>query len=91
MNRYVCEYEIAVVGGDPAGLAAAITAARAGKRVILIEKNGYLGGNMTLGLPLLGFLDEQGVPCIAGFGEVSVADIRALLLRDGAILSQSRN
>ena len=69
MNRYAYEYEIAVVGGGPAGLAAAITAARAGKRVILIEKNGFLGGNMTLGLPLLGFLDEHGKPCIAGFGE----------------------
>ena len=53
-------YDVIVVGGGPAGLSAAITAARAGKRVILLEKNGFLGGNMTIGLPLLGFLDENG-------------------------------
>ena len=40
-----------------------------GKKVLLVEKNGFLGGNMTLGLPLLGFLDENGKRCIAGFGE----------------------
>lgn len=69
MNRYRYSYEIAVVGGGPAGLAAAITAARAGKRVILLEKNGFLGGNLTIGIPPLGFLDENGNQCIAGFGE----------------------
>ena len=59
MNNYSYTYDIAVIGGGPAGLAAAITAARGGKRVLLVDKNGYLGGNMTLGLPLLGFLDEH--------------------------------
>lgn len=69
INRYQYHYEIAVAGGGPAGLAAAITAARAGKRVILVEKNGFLGGNLTIGIPPLGFLDEHGNRCIAGFGE----------------------
>lgn len=32
------EYEIIVAGGGVAGVAAAVTAARAGKRVLLIEK-----------------------------------------------------
>jgi len=77
MNRYSYTCEIAVVGGGPAGLATAITAARAGKKVILIEKNGFLGGNLTLGLPLLGFLDEHGKRCIAGFGEEFVERLRA--------------
>ena len=69
MKKYNFKYEITVVGAGPAGLAAAITAARMGKSVLLVEKNGFLGGNMTLGLPLLGFLDENGKRCIAGFGE----------------------
>lgn len=44
------EYEIIVAGGGVAGVAAAVTAARAGKRVLLIEKSVKLGGLATLGL-----------------------------------------
>lgn len=39
--------EVLVVGGGPAGSSAAITAARQGVRTLLIEKNGFLGGNLT--------------------------------------------
>ena len=39
-------YDIVVVGGGPAGLTAALYALRAGKRVLIIEKNGF-GGQMT--------------------------------------------
>ncbi|GAB6181045.1 hypothetical protein JCM14036_23640 [Desulfotomaculum defluvii] len=38
--------EIAIVGGGPAGLAAANHAARAGAHVILIDRNDYLGGQL---------------------------------------------
>ena len=76
MNRYEYSYEIAVIGGGPAGLAAAITAARAGHKVVVVDKNGFLGGNLTLGLPLLGFLDEHGRPCIAGFAEELASRLR---------------
>lgn len=69
MNQYMYHYDIAVIGGGPAGLATAITAAREGKKVLLAEKNGFLGGNLTIGLPLLGFLDENGNRCISGFAE----------------------
>ena len=43
-------YEIIVAGGGVAGVAAAYTAAREGKRVLLIEKSVMLGGLATLGL-----------------------------------------
>ena len=43
-------YDIAVCGGGVAGVAAAIEAARSGKKVVLIEKATQLGGLATIGL-----------------------------------------
>ncbi|CAN7592365.1 FAD-dependent oxidoreductase [Paenibacillus sp. LjRoot56] len=40
-------YDVAVIGGGPAGVAAAVAAARAGARTILIEPTPYLGGAGT--------------------------------------------
>jgi hypothetical protein len=42
--------DVLVVGGGPAGIAAAVAAARGGARTVLIERFGYLGGNLTAGL-----------------------------------------
>ena len=44
------ETDVIVVGGGTTGPFAAISAAREGKRVVLIERFGSLGGNLTLGL-----------------------------------------
>src|SRR6202023_4185613 len=41
------EYEVAVLGGGPAGIAAAVASARAGRRTLLIERDGFLGGMGT--------------------------------------------
>lgn len=41
------EYEVAVLGGGPAGIAAAVASARAGRRTLLIERYGFLGGMGT--------------------------------------------
>ena len=58
----VLEYEllmktdVLVCGGGPAGVCAAVSAARAGAKVVLAERFGCLGGNLTLGhvSPILG-------------------------------------
>ena len=42
--------EVLVVGGGAAGLAAACTAARAGARVLLLEKYGFCGGAAVAGM-----------------------------------------
>jgi flavin-dependent dehydrogenase len=46
----VFETDLLVVGGGAAGLAAAVTAARAGLRVILLERYGFCGGAAVAGL-----------------------------------------
>jgi hypothetical protein len=52
--------DVLVVGGGPAGLGAAIGAARAGADVVLAERYGFLGGNATAALvmPLMSFHNE---------------------------------
>ena len=42
--------DVLVVGGGAAGVAAAFTAARAGARVLLLEKYGFCGGAAVAGL-----------------------------------------
>src|SRR5213075_2835235 len=41
------EYEVVVLGGGPAGIAAAVAAGRAGRSTLLIERYGFLGGMGT--------------------------------------------
>jgi hypothetical protein len=41
------EYEVVVLGGGPAGIAAAAAAGRAGRATILVERYGFLGGAGT--------------------------------------------
>ena len=50
------EADVLVVGGGPAGIMAAEAAAGDGLRVMRVESRGFLGGNLTIGLPVLGFL-----------------------------------
>lgn len=41
------EFDVVVLGGGPAGMAAAVSAARAGRTVLLLERYGFLGGMGT--------------------------------------------
>lgn len=70
------KYDVVVIGGGPGGLPAAIRASRNGAKVLLVEKNGFLGGNLTIGLPLLGYLDMDGKPVTAGFAQELVDALR---------------
>ncbi len=69
------KYDVVVIGGGPGGIPAAISASRNGAKVLLVEKNGYLGGNLTIGLPLLGYLDKDGKPVTAGIAQELVDEL----------------
>jgi thiazole biosynthesis enzyme len=66
------ESDCIIIGGGPSGLVAGRDIARAGKRVVLIERNNYLGGGfwsggylmpkITVRHPGEKILDELGVP-----------------------------
>src|SRR5919201_535706 len=43
----LAEHEVVVLGGGPAGIAAAVAAGRAGRSTILVERYGFLGGAGT--------------------------------------------
>lgn len=80
MRRYITEpsreipvrneVDILVVGGGPSGLMAAQAAASKGNRnVMLLESRGFLGGNLTIGLPILAFLGPKGNQIIKGYAQ----------------------
>jgi hypothetical protein len=47
MNK---QYDVIVLGGGPGGIGAAVAAADAGAKTLLVEKYGFLGGMATAGL-----------------------------------------
>lgn len=75
-------YDIAVIGSGCGGISAAIAAARQGCKVVIIEKNGFVGGLSASGIPFLGYLDLQKRPAVGGFATEFVDE----LVKDGAAL-----
>lgn len=70
MNKTVnLKFDVAVIGGGPGGLSAAIAAAREGSKVILVERSNALGGAAVSGLGVLGYLDSQGRKCLGGLAQ----------------------
>jgi hypothetical protein len=62
-------YEVVVIGGGPAGICAAVQAARAGAKTLLAEKTGMLGGQVTsAGVNFPGLFYERARQVIAGIG-----------------------
>jgi hypothetical protein len=82
----LADADVVVAGGGPSGFAAAVTAARAGLQVVLIERYGFLGGSAThsavgtiCGLYL--HHPDRVEPLILGLAEELVRD---LTVRGGA-------
>lgn len=75
----IAETDVLVVGGGSAGIAAAVAAARAGAKVMLVERYGSLGGLASNGLIvlLLTLDDGRGKQVIAGLCQEMVDRLSA--------------
>src|SRR5690625_7792128 len=58
----IAEPDVLVVEGGPAGIGAAISAARNGAEVLLVERYGFVGGNMKIAMVnhIFTLYDEKG-------------------------------
>jgi len=64
----IAEPDVCVIGAGPAGFGAAIAAARNGASTLLIERYGFIGGNLTIAMvnPMFTFHDIKGRQVIRG-------------------------
>jgi glycine/D-amino acid oxidase-like deaminating enzyme len=82
-GREYLQADVAVVGGGPAGIAAAVAAARSGLDTVLLEWHGFLGGSRTAAAvdTFYGFWTPGDArPLVGGIG----LEIVERALRDGA-------
>ncbi|MDR1601414.1 MAG: FAD-dependent oxidoreductase [Tannerella sp.] len=71
--------EVLVVGAGPAGISAAIAAARTGAKTMIVERYGIVGGNITAAMvnPFFTFHDIHGRQVIKGIAEEMVRRMTA--------------
>lgn len=85
MDKYRTHYDVIVAGAGPAGIAAAVSAARQGASVALVERYGIVGGMMTSGYvnPVLGRTERGTI-----YEEImSLLDASCLSTRNGKEMS----
>jgi hypothetical protein len=78
-------YDVIVVGGGAAGVAAAIASAQNGAHTLLVEAGPSVGGELLSGLPIDGCLNAQGEWIVGGIAADLFARTRQLDGYVGAI------
>jgi hypothetical protein len=64
-KSHVIEYDVAIYGGTPAGVTAAIQAAKLGRKVVLISQNQHVGGMTSGGLTATDLGHKESIGGIA--------------------------
>jgi len=90
--RLVDRCDVIVAGAGVAGLAAALTAARSGADVMLIEPKNFVGGHAAMGLPMLGTHTITGIRATAGIVEEFLSRLKEMraatdVVRDARVCS----
>lgn len=69
MSQQISEkqYDVVVIGGGSAGIAAACGAARNGAKTVLVDAGPILGGELVSGIPIDGCLSSRGEWVVGGF------------------------
>lgn len=89
----IADPDVLVVGGGAAGICAAVAAARAGSRTLLIERYGFLGGTLTA-VTLGGFCGTHAIVDATHLARVTgglYLEIEDRLRRRDAILPPQRH
>lgn len=78
MTLKYLNYDVAVIGGGAAGIAAAIAAAKNGSRTILVEAGPIFGGELLSGMSIDGVLNGRGEWIIRGIAEEIFEECRKM-------------
>jgi hypothetical protein len=76
----ITDFDVVVCGGGPAGTMAAISAARNGAKVLVVEKHPFPGGSSTAAMvhPWLTFHNKRGETILGGLGQELVDRLKAV-------------
>ncbi|WP_281979094.1 FAD-dependent oxidoreductase [Pseudorhizobium flavum] len=87
--------DVVVIGGGAGGMSAAVSAARLGARVVLVEQYGFLGGAASNSqvLAYCGFYQKgpAPVPAVLGIGAELLAELEIIGQSVAPIMSRSGN
>lgn len=82
------EFDVIVIGSGSAGVCAALSAARAGMRTLVIEAHNTVGGTAASGLPLLTTNDYKGRQLSFGILQEIMDELRAFSAFDGDLAKE---